>query len=654
MPLIQTYQTDLKSLRYGQDRPGGGSSNQPYHKVNYRKRFEQGTEDLARTGGSNLYIRGGYLLPGRILADEERIGKWLISPEGLSWVGQQQVLSTIGTRIYGGYPAQVRAANRIRLNDGTYNPLSTLLAVAGNAIGGHPNKQGTDPTGLSLLGRPEYIKLVQGGITNTGTFDGISSIANNRLISLYRTKIADYEGSQSTELYSYRGGPQSDKGLQLRTRINAASDRTIYLGSNTSFLTPLFGFSPLSYATFSQGDLEALSYNSSNEFFVVGNGTLANVQDFRKELLVPGTESYISLSPDYRTRNIETRVNLGNPGVRGVNRRNYGAGIPQNYRGLDSLNALYLYKSENVNNTDVRTNDLVKFRIAVIDNDNPNLKTFAHFRSFLNSFDDTMSSTWDSFKYLGRGEDFFNYSGFSRVNNISFTLVAQSIQELSIMYQKLNYIVSSLAPDYSKGGFMRGNLVQLTLGGYLYETPGIIENISITLPDQATWEIGIPVNEEDNTRFFASPTRFTGDNVQELPHRLDISMTFRPIHNFLPQIVGSSYTVNSPTGSVSSNPEGINGGQKIKQRFLSLANGNPTIASANLYAGPQNGSGKYVGVPNQFKINDTSTAITSPTTQGQDIVAPETSTPLRFSSQVRRPGLGINQLSDEALINLGN
>ena len=604
MPLIQTYQTDLKSLRYGRDRPGGGSSNQPYHKVNYRKKFEQGTEDLARTGGSDLYIRGGYLLPGRILADEERIGKWLISPEGLSWVGQQQVLSTIGTRIYGGYPAQVKAANRIRLNDGVYNPLSTLLAVAGNAIGGHPNKQGTDPTGQSFLGRPEYIKLVKGGITNTGTFDGISSIANNRLISLYRTKVADYEGSQSTELYSYRGGPQSDKGLQLRTRINAASDRTIYLGSNTSFLTPLFGFSPLSYATFSQGDLEALSYNSSNEFFVVGNGTLANVQDFRKELLVPGTESYISLSPDYRTRNIETRVNLGNPGARGVNRRNYGAGIPQNYRGLDSLNALYLYKSANVNNIDVRTNDLVKFRIAVIDNDNPDLKTFAHFRSFINSFDDTMSSTWDSFKYLGRGEDFFNYSGFSRVNNISFTLVAQSIQELSIMYQKLNYIVSSLAPDYSKGGFMRGNLVQLTLGGYLYETPGIIENISITLPDQATWEIGIPVNEEDNTRFFASPTKFTADNVQELPHRLDISMTFRPIHNFLPQIVGSSYTVNSPTGSVSSNPEGINGGQKIKQRFLSLANGNPTIASANLYAGSQNSNGTYVGVSNQFKIQN--------------------------------------------------
>ena len=33
---------------------------------------------------------------------------------------------------------------------------------------------------------------------------------------------------------------------------------------------------------------------------------------------------------------------------------------------------------------------------------------------------------------------------------MSFTLMAQSVQELSIMYQKLNYLISSLAPDYSE------------------------------------------------------------------------------------------------------------------------------------------------------------------------------------------------------------
>jgi hypothetical protein len=332
----------------------------------------------------------------------------------------------------------------------------------------------------------------------------------------------------------------------------------------------------------------SLNYNSSNTYFVVGPGTITTVQDFRKKLTVPGTESYISISPNYKTRNIENRVNLGDPGARGVNRRNYQNGVPQNYRGLDTLNALYLYKSANVNNTDQRTNDLCKFRIAVIDNDDPNLKTFSHFRAFINSFDDSIAATWDPFKYLGRGEDFYTYKGFSRSNNISFTLMAQSVQEMSIMYQKLNYIVSSLAPDYSQGGYMRGNLVQLTLGGYYYEMPGIIENITITLPNDATWEIGIPPSEADSTQFAASPTRFTGRNVQELPHRLDISMTFKPIHNFLPQIVGSSY-------SKTDNADGINGGQDIKQRFLSLANANPNWKDGNLYG---------EGVGEVFKIVD--------------------------------------------------
>lgn len=651
MPLIQTYQTDLKSLRYGQDRPGGGSSNQPYHKVNYRKKFELGTEGLAQTGGSDLILRGGYLtlgIPGyansRILADEERIGKWLFSPEGLVWQGQQNLLSQLGTRIYGGYPIQVRTANKTRLNDGVYTPVSTLLAVAGNAFGGHPNKQGTDPTGQSDFGRPEYIKLVRGGITNTGTFEGIASTANNRLVNLYRTKIADYQGAQSTELYQYKGGPQSGEGLQLNTIINTASSRTIFKSSNV-LATGTDTF-PLSYITWDQSDFNSLNYNSSRGYFVVGNGTTTTVQDFRKLLILNGTESNISLSPNYKTRNIEKRVSLGDPGARGVNRGNYQNGIPQNYRGLDSLNALYLYKSANVNNTDVRTNDLVKFRIAVIDNDNPNLKTFTHLRSFINSFDDSMTAGWDSFKYLGRGEDFFNYKGFSRTNNISFTLMAQSIQELSIMYQKLNYLISSLSPDYSKTGYMRGNLVQLTLGGYYYEMPGIIENITITLPNDATWEIGIPPSEADSTRFSASPTKFTARNVQELPHRLDISMQFRPIHNFLPQLVGSSL-------SKESNTNGIDGGQNIKQRFLSLANANPSVTEGNLYG---------EGVDSVFKIPKSNLVSDEPieineiplldfaTNSEEDVVPIIPGT----NRRINRPGLGINELSDEELLNLGN
>ena len=140
----------------------------------------------------------------------------------------------------------------------------------------------------------------------------------------------------------------------------------------------------------------------------------------------------------------------------------------------------------------VRKNDLVKFRIAVIDNDNPSLKTFIHFRAFINSFSDSMNASWNNFKYTGRGEDFYTYQGFNNSISMGFTVAVQSIQELSIVYQKLNYLKSSLAPDYSDEGYMRGNIHQLTFGGYFYEVPGIIESLTYTIPDGTPYEIGIP------------------------------------------------------------------------------------------------------------------------------------------------------------------
>ena len=59
------------------------------------------------------------------------------------------------------------------------------------------------------------------------------------------------------------------------------------------------------------------------------------------------------------------------------------------------------------------------------------------------------------------------------------------------MYHKLNYLASSLAPDYSDDGYMRGNLAVLTVGGYLHEQPGIITSITYDVPQEATWEIAI-------------------------------------------------------------------------------------------------------------------------------------------------------------------
>lgn len=291
--------------------------------------------------------------------------------------------------------------------------------------------------------------------------------------------------------------------------------------------------------------------------------------------------------------NIEKRVNLGDPGQRAnKSYANYALGVqdlstnespytPFNLpglgspnqkldkAGLDRITSIPLYRSENVT-TDLTVNDLVKFRIAIIDNNSPNFKTFIHFRAFLDSFSDSYNSTWNPFQYLGRGENFYTYSGFTRTISLAWTVAAQSKQELIPMYHKLNYLASTLAPDYSPnnngaGGYMRGVLCQLTVGGYVYEQPGFITSLTYDIPQESPWEIAI--GETFNTEEGAQTLQ--GDKtVKELPHIIKVSgFSFTPIQRFLPRSQQNTYNGFAQ----SYGPE----------RFIALANG--TDESHNNY-----------------------------------------------------------------------
>jgi hypothetical protein len=572
MPLVDL-KTDLTSLKFGKDRPGGGSSREPFVKgKSLDKRIaEDGIETLASTGGTDMFIRGGGKVASSTAKDLERLGKYFTTTEGGLFIAQQNLLSLTGVRIYGGYPKQVRFVNTFKNNDGVYTPLSTLAAATGVSIGGHPNKQGTDFTGTDdLLSRPQYLNLIKGGLANTGISDsGITDKKNNRLVSLFSKRIAglpltaidtdppiggalgdflfnnplvrgirDFASQLSNRendenLYSYLGGPQSGRDGVGKTFIKVGGDSPtrqygggVLTGNNVEAKAFQLNFSPLKFSTLSQDQIS--SYPAIKDL------STSVVEDFRKNLKVK-PKSFISNSPSYLTKNIEQRVNLGNPGARGQDRSDYTKGNPENDRGLDQINSLYLYKSENVT-TDKRKNDLVKFRIAVIDNDNPSLKTFIHFRAFINTFSDTMGASWNSFKYTGRGEDFYTYQGFNNSISIGFTVAVQSIQELSVVYQKLNYLKSSLAPDYSDEGYMRGNIHQLTFGGYFYEVPGIIESLSYTVPNETPYEIGIPSNDTE-LQLDEGGITFRNPEVAELPLVINVEMSFKPIYNFLPETV---------------------------------------------------------------------------------------------------------------------
>ena len=284
------------------------------------------------------------------------------------------------------------------------------------------------------------------------------------------------------------------------------------------------------------------------------------------KIIAPNGSPYIPNTLDYVTQNIEDRVNLGNPGKRGnltsyvVGKLASGSSADQGEAAIransgyknaaDQITAFPLYQTLGLPSAE--TNDLVKFRIGVLDNDNPNKKTYIHFRAFIDSFSDQYTSDWDAKKFMGRGESFYKYNGFDRQISLSWTVAAQSKQELIPMYQKLNYLASVCAPDYSRAGYMRGNLISLTMGGYCYEQVGIMKGITLDVPGESPWEIGISdgfITGSNNANISSDPS------VKELPMIIKVTgFTFVPIHDFVPKIQANSF---------------VNDGEKDATNFIS-------------------------------------------------------------------------------------
>lgn len=577
--------TDLKSLRYGNDRVYGGNSGQPYITNNI-------PDDISPyIGTTDFLLRGGVNVVRDSATDIARLGKMFAdikSPNGLLFIAKQQLLSR----------TSVRTQTSGILNEGSYSPLNTLAEAGLIAFGGHLNKQGINPFADT------------GAYANNESLYGVKvkpsqPVTENRLAELLRGstqgRSIDYDGDKvvlnnGINVMTYVGGPGSNLGVgKTGIRYSPTSQ------------TPLTKYPNIINPTQLSSDTGQNDWTYSSKLIaeqpkaIEGNGIATpKVQDFRAVLRsqlqgsaqkTANQSGATAKSLTYNVggaANFTQRVNIGDPGQRGNNDYfDYAKGVlnkqgksaygnveniknigdsPLNQFGLDKINSLPIYRSDSVT-TDPVVNDFVKFRIAAIDNNSPDFKTFMHFRAFLGGITDSYNASWNSFSYLGRGEQFYTYGGFTRQISLSWTVAAQSKEELIPMYKKLNYLASTLAPDYSPNGYMRGNLIQLTIGGYLYEQPGFITGLSYDMQEDTPWEIGIGStdNSEDGT-------------VKELPHIIRVTgFSFTPIHKFIPRKQELTFSTNATettgddTGFVQSYGN---------QRFIALSNG-PDNANSN-------------------------------------------------------------------------
>lgn len=549
---LQDGDTRLKSLKFGNDRPNGGSSNQPYIK----NRLINSTSSPSLSAAEDVARLTKYF------ADFK-------NPSGILFIAKQNLLSKSGTKTEASIG--IAYGNGV-INEGIYTPLSTIGQALVGFTGTHLNKQGIDPTGLipglSIVKYQDAIK--QNQFSRGSRFD----FSDNRLTSLAGYSITDaffpdisFNGVKdyqllpnSYTLISYSGGAGSYLGFG-KTNIKFATDNAgnilkslLNPSSNTNGsnidVTLTSKFATWDYKQFNTlptldlNPIEIPGFNSNSTTPSPLNLNADTLNDFRENITKSEeTNSFLTSTSGYAdSNNIEVKFGLGSPGSRLRNRSDYKKGslLPNQTTSspLDKINAYPIYKSENTQGTrygnEKELDDMIQFSIAILNNDDQNrpgtinqlsFKKYMHFRSFIDSFSDSYDADWKSINYMGRGEKLYKYSGFDRKISMVFTVVAQSKNELSVMYDKLNFLASSLAPEYLDSltsGYMAGNIAYITLGDYINDQPGIITSLSYDIPEDSPWEINRETDKTDN------------EGIRQLPHMIKISLNFTPIQKFRP------------------------------------------------------------------------------------------------------------------------
>jgi hypothetical protein len=557
-----------RTIPFGRDRFNdklNEGSNQPYI-------YENNKQKLVDISGKNssfyndFTIRGGILAPLKAAEDVLRLTRFFAdikNPKGLLFLAKENILSRIGTKTEASKGAGYAGGG---LNEGAYTPLSTIGQALIGFAGGHLNKQGLDPTGLfpgaNINKYQEVISENQLILPD--------DFINNRLINLI-PKPLNTNPFQSTgiltsllkgysvnppydpaTLIEYKGGPGSVLGIgktkiRFATTNDSFSKLTVFgekLNENLKNTDPIS--TGARYKTWDYNLIIKQEKNFDAEI----------LEDF-KTLSNPDSQSstFLMSSPSYldkNKKNIEKRLNLNNPGSPRKNRSSYTKGTGQ---ALDKLNATPIYKSDVTpgrNNPlykkDGEYSDIIPFIISILNNDNQEkageigkngtigpgtYRKNMHFRAFIDSFSDSYDADWSPIEYMGRAEKLYKYKGFGRKISMAFTVVAQSREEITAMYDKLNFLASSLAPEYLdslSSGYMAGNIAYITLGEYIHDQPGIITSLTFDIPEESPWEIGI------NDEGIIEDTEKRRKDIRQLPHMIKVTgFNFTPIHKFRPE-----------------------------------------------------------------------------------------------------------------------
>lgn len=453
--------------------------------------------------------------------DLERFTKLLTSKPGLKFQGNQALLQNAGTitDIANGAKKGFKGFDLNKLKDKAIDTIKNN-AMATTAIFAQVPLNGT---GTHFINNGGSTYLKSGGEAPKGSAFG--DFLRNSLGS----GVGTIDGASSALSGDDIGSPYGGGGLNADTGSNnlgvpqnPKKDEFTYLGKmitkdggsyptappKAPVSTDKFKLNPEKSEHYQTGDKTAASkfsitqkngaaieenYGVKKDFFQEKDSEQLSAPSYDIDDQSGNKKNYLT-SPVY----IQSRLKLGDQGNK-------------NTEGVDELNKLEESTRSLLGDQAV---DIIPFEFNIVEAGGAS--KYLYFRAHLDSLDDNYSGDWSGTKYIGRAEEFYTYQGFKRDISFAFKMAAFSKDELIPLYKKLNALVGSTAPTYGQAGqFMRGTLSRITIGDYISKQSGFISSVGLSWDQNYPWEIDL-----------------YNEGYLRVPHLLNVSISFTPIHNF--------------------------------------------------------------------------------------------------------------------------
>jgi hypothetical protein len=495
-------------------------------------------------------VRGGIVTAlDRAVVDAVRLGKWMVSVQGLLWgiknLGLQQATANVES---------ITGKRKTKI----WTPINTLAATLGGFAGLHPNRHGITPFDLTKGTYSEVLDAKRN--THTDDIKLANGPTSNRLVNKWNKEFEQLpngdvkdkgDGSKLLDKLknAFRGGPNSLYGLG-DFAPNQSTENTIPDAQPITFRTynQKKQYNPNAAGPNASGkkgaafepDDTVLGLNANNlPGSFLNNEIKTDGKSHKIELLSDKTDkikNYETIAygkipernPDLKTMDFRSLL-TGDEKTRANNQftdyenKNIHTRVkfPHYRAGRDLTNHSDGITADPITSAPIgggTVNDLVKL---IISGEGQKVQ----FRGTAKGITETFSPSWDATKYNGRADQAYMMTTFERSLSFNFQVYATSRDDMIPMYQKLQLLGTMTMPSsYGSNGY-QGTLTRLTLGDLYKNKISFIESLSYTAPDELPWDINMD------------------GQVGELPMGIDVSIGFKLLGNSRPQLGASIYGV---------------------------------------------------------------------------------------------------------------